>query len=336
MSAMVLFNSIKKCFSVRILFFTAFIMACLFVRAQDPMFSQFMFKQLYFNPAYAGTTENPRLMGGYRNQWPGLDNAFSTYYLTYDQNISSIKSGVGLSIIRDVSGAATFNVTGFDFSYNYQTELSKEMNISFGLSASMYQKARNAGNVLLPDQSPYETGNVPEYITNAARWYPDFGFGVYSYFKKRHWVSFAVHHLNRPDVSLNGPASRYPMRFTFQYVTQFKKYMGKFSDKEMIYKPGIIYQQHSRYNYVSAGANIEYDPFIYGLWLRSDNNFSLESLILLAGYKVSNFMLAYSYDMRLINFSKKLINYGAHEVTFQVDFKYNDRKKKKQVKCPKF
>lgn len=295
-----------------------------------------MFKQLYFNPANAGTTENPRLMGGYRNQWPGMNNAYSSYYISYDQNISSIKSGIGFSILRDAIGNSTFNVTGFELNYNYQTELSKDINVSFGLSASIYQKALNAGNIVLPDQSPYETGGSPEIITSSSRWYPDFGFGIYSLYKKRHWVSLGLLHLNRPNVSLNDETMRYPLRFTFQYVTEFRKYLGKFSDKIMKYNPGIIYQQQSRYNYISAGSNVEYDPVILGMWLRSDNNFSLESLILLVGYRASGFRISYSYDMRLVNFSKNIINNSAHEVTFQMDFKYNEQKKMRQVKCPKF
>jgi len=312
------------------------IQVCYFVEGQDPMFSQFMFKQLYFNPANAGTTENPRLMGGYRNQWPGMENAFSTYYLTYDQNIGNLKSGIGFSVLRDAIGNSTFNVTGFDFNYNYQTELSKEINISFGISASMYQKSRNSQNIILPDQSPFDVGNNPEFITNVSKWYPDFGFGIYSIYKNRHWVSIAVHHLNQPDVSLNETPFRYPMRFTFQYVTEYTKYVGKFTEKKIIFHPGVIYQQQSRYNYVSLGGNVNYDPLTYGIWLRSDNNFMVESAILLVGYSLSNFRITYSYDLRLVNFSKNLINNGAHEVTFQIDFKYNDQKKMRQVKCPKF
>lgn len=306
------------------------------VKAQDPMFSQFMFKQLYFNPANAGTTSNPRLMGGYRNQWQGMGNAFSTYYLTYDQQINSIKSGIGFSLLRDAISGGTFNVTGFDLNYNYQTILNRDLNISMGLSAGIYQKARNSANIVLPDQSPYQPGGSQEFIPNASNWYPDFGFGIYSLYKKRHWVSVAMHHLNQPNVSLNETSSRYPMRFTFQYVTEFHQYVGKFKERTLIYKPGIIYQQQARYNYISYGSNFENEPMIYGLWLRNDNNFSVESAILLVGYKMSNFRFIYSYDMRLLNLSKNVINNGAHEVTFQIDFKYKERKKKRQVKCPKF
>ena len=328
------FKDIKK---LKLLLGLCLLNIYLISQAQDPMFSQFMFKQLYFNPANAGTTENARIMGGYRNQWPGMGNAFTTYYLSYDQSISSINSGIGFTILRDAIGNGTFNNTGFDLNYNYQTKINRNLNMSFGLSGAMYQKARSSSDVVLPEQSPYETGGgTTEYIPNTSKWYPDFGFGIYSLYKQKHWFSFAVHHLNMPNVSLNSDINRYPMRFTFQYVTEIDQYTGKFSDKKMIYRPGIIYQQQSRYNYVSAGTNFEYQPMVYGLWLRSDNSLSVESVIFLIGFSVTNVKLVYSYDMRLINFSKNIVNNGAHEVTFQIDFKYNDRKKMRQVKCPKF
>lgn len=316
--------------------FAVFLVTCNIAVAQDPMFSQFMFKQLYFNPANAGTTEHARIMGGYRNQWPGMDNAFTTYYLSYDQRLGSINSGIGINVIRDAIGNSTYNVTGLDLNYNYQTAVSRELNISFGISASLYQKARSLQNLSLPDQSPFEPGNGTEIIPGVSKWYPDFGFGIYSLYKKRHWVSFGIHHLNRPNVSLNETVNRYPVRYTFQYVTEFRKYYGKFTDRILLYKPGIIFQQQYRYKYISVGTNIETEPLIYGAWLRSDLNFAVESIILLVGYRISNFRIVYSYDMRLFNFSKTVLNNGAHEVTFQLDLEYNERKKMRQVKCPKF
>jgi len=304
--------------------------------AQDPMFSQFMFRQLYHNPAYAGTSSNPRLMGGYRNQWPGMNNAFSTYYMTYDQQISAIKSGIGVSILKDVMGNSTFGVTGFDLNYNYQTIASRSINISLGLSSGFYQKSLNGTNVVLPDQSPFGNSFSQENITNESIWYPDFGFGAYMLINKRHSISAALHHLNRPDISLTNSGVRLPIRFGVQYSTEFHSYVGKFNEKTMIIIPGIIYQQQDRYNYMSAGANIDYQPFICGLWLRSDNKFSVESFTILLGYYLSNFKFVYSFDARLINFSKNVINNGAHEVTCQIYFKYKKKKKMKQVKCPKF
>jgi type IX secretion system PorP/SprF family membrane protein len=308
----------------------------IWISGQDPMFSQFMFRQTYFNPAYAGTSANPRIFGGYRNQWPGMNNAFLTYYLSYDQFIKSINSGIGVSVSRDAIANAIYNVTGIDMSYNYQFKSSDQLKLSFGLSAGMYQKARSANGIVLPDQSPYASSFTPENITSASVWYPDFGFGTTLLWKKKHMVSFAINHLNRPDISLNSDKFRMPFRLTFQYFPQFQNYFGNLEDKSILIKPGIIFQKQDRYNYISFGSNLEYNPFVCGLWLRNDYNFSLESFVILLGYSLSNFKFVYSYDLRLINFSGNILNNGAHEVTFQIDFQYKDRKKMREVKCPKF
>lgn len=309
---------------------------CQRVEAQDPMFSQFMFQQAYFNPAYAGTSSNPRIFGGYRNQWPGMNNAFTTYYLSYDQKITNINSGVGITLLRDAIANSTFNITGFDLSYNYQFEVSDHMDWSLGLSAGVYQKARNANGVVLPDQSPYGGSFSNENIANASRWYPDFGFGTTVLWNKKHRISVAVNHLNRPDISLNSDRFRLPFRFTLQYFPQFQTENARNQEKSLLLKPGIIFQKQDRYNYISFGSNFVYNPFIFGLWLRNDYNFSLESFVILLGYSLSNCKFVYSYDLRLINISNNIINNGAHEVTFQIDLQYKDRKKMQEVKCPKF
>jgi hypothetical protein len=205
-----------------------------------------------------------------------------------------------------------------------------------GLTAGIYQKARNANGIVLPDQSPYASSFTPENITSTSTWYPDFSFGTTALWNKKHLISFSVSHLNRPDISLNASPFRLPFRYTIQYFPQFRNYYGTIQDKSFLVKPGIIFQMQDRYNYMSLGSNVEFNPVICGLWLRNDYNFSLESFVILLGYSLSNFKFVYSYDLRLINFSGNIINNGAHEVTFQIDFQYKDRKKMREVKCPKF
>ena len=55
------------------------------VIGQDPEFSQFFANPLYLNPAFAGTTELPRTVLNYRNQWPQKGATFTTYALSFDQ-----------------------------------------------------------------------------------------------------------------------------------------------------------------------------------------------------------------------------------------------------------
>ena len=70
-----------------------------YLTAQDPVFSQFYLSPLQLNPGLSGLTESPRFSANYRNQFPGFNNAYRTYAVSYDQFFPSINSGAGLWIL---------------------------------------------------------------------------------------------------------------------------------------------------------------------------------------------------------------------------------------------
>ncbi len=56
--------------------------------AQDPNFSQFFASPLTLNPALTGKFDGVyRVAGNYRNQWPTIYNAFTTYTASFDAGI---------------------------------------------------------------------------------------------------------------------------------------------------------------------------------------------------------------------------------------------------------
>jgi hypothetical protein len=69
-------------FRILIIFLFAFISAV--ADAQDPSFSQFYANPVNLNPAFTGTTELPRLVLQYRNQWPTRGATFTTYSVSFD------------------------------------------------------------------------------------------------------------------------------------------------------------------------------------------------------------------------------------------------------------
>ena len=68
------------------------------IQAQDPLFTQFFSNALYLNPAIAGRDLSPRVHSTYRNQWPGINKAYVTYNLEYDQFAPDLHGGVGFQI----------------------------------------------------------------------------------------------------------------------------------------------------------------------------------------------------------------------------------------------
>src|SRR5947209_5190581 len=81
------------------------------VKAQDPNFSQFFASPLTLNPALTGKFDGTlRVAGNYRNQWPTINNAFTTYTASVDAGILKGKIpefdqfGVGVLAFSDKAG----------------------------------------------------------------------------------------------------------------------------------------------------------------------------------------------------------------------------------------
>src|ERR1044071_8976773 len=79
--------------------------------AQDPNFSQFFASPLTLNPALTGKFDGVyRVAGNYRNQWPTINNAFTTATASIDFGILKNKLpdvdqfGIGLMGFTDRAG----------------------------------------------------------------------------------------------------------------------------------------------------------------------------------------------------------------------------------------
>ena len=80
------------------LFSLALLLVAIFqVRAQqDAQFTQYMFNQLYYNPAFAGPSNGTTLTAIHRSQWFGYDGtvnqggAPSTQLISYNSNLPQI------------------------------------------------------------------------------------------------------------------------------------------------------------------------------------------------------------------------------------------------------
>lgn len=62
----------------RFLFLVIIILSSKVGLGQDPEFSQFFANPLHLNPALTGTSELPRFVLNYRNQWPQKGATYTT------------------------------------------------------------------------------------------------------------------------------------------------------------------------------------------------------------------------------------------------------------------
>ena len=129
---------------------TLFILTLLFTSTflqaqQDAQFSQYMFNQLFLNPAVAGLDqENINFGLIHRSQWAGYSATFDdgsapvTQVFRMSAPIRVANSGIGLHLVRDQLGPLT-NLE-LMLSYAYHHKLQNGNTLSFGIRGGIYNQ----------------------------------------------------------------------------------------------------------------------------------------------------------------------------------------------------
>ena len=160
---------------------------------QDPMFTNYHFNSLVFNPAYAGSNEHLTLNLIHRQQWLGFDGAPVTQSLIAHTPLKNERVGVGFSMVNDIIGStSSLNIAG-SYAYRMLVGKKKNMKLSVGLQASV---ANWRGDWL---DVTVEQGTDPSFQQNISRWLPNFGAGVYLS-GKRFYAGFGCPRLLENDL----------------------------------------------------------------------------------------------------------------------------------------
>ena len=304
------------------------------VAAQDAVYSQFMFDALSVNPGLAGINEYNKLSGGFRDQWVQMDHAYVTYFVSYDQKIESINSGMGVQVYRDVAGGVYSRTSGELF-YNYQVPLAGGFVVSPGLQLGLVQRSLKASDLSLPDHNPYTGSGSSEILENRSKLFTDIGFGAVLTYQDRYSLGVAAHHLNMPEETLSEiNQKRTPMSFSAHFISYFPLNFGKFDRSTIVISPGFYFRQQQYQNFFSVGTNIGYDPVFVGVWMRMAAGFNPESAIFLVGLEQMNYRIVYNYDYKMAHLKGEFIGTGAHEIV--LTWKIFPEKKKRTIKCSKF
>ena len=310
---------------------------CIFpltTKAQDAVYSQFMFDALSVNPGLAGINDYNKLTGGFRDQWVQIDNAYVTYFASYDQKIPSINSGAGVQVYRDVEGSI-YSRTSVELFYSYQFQIANDFVISPGLQVAVVQRAMNASGLTLPDNNPYRGIGSTEILENRSAIFPDFGFGVVANYSDRYSFGIAAHHLNGPIETLSEiNKKRTPLSLSAYFISYFPLRFGMFDRREMVFSPGFYFRQQQYQNFLSVGMNIAYDPVFVGVWMRAASGFNPESAIFMIGLEQNDYRIVYNYDYKLAYSKGEFPATGAHEIV--LTWKIHPKKKMRTIKCSKF
>ena len=152
----------KKVLHIFLIFITAY------VKAQNPHFTQFYALPLNLNPAFTGQTYEHRFVADVRDQWPGVSTTYKTIAASYDYNIASANSGIGLSVLQDNSGTPSISTTVAMLSYAYHFKISKFAEIRAGIHRSQRQAAPLHSTPRLSQDSPSRNAAAAACSTTAS------------------------------------------------------------------------------------------------------------------------------------------------------------------------
>jgi len=298
--------------------------------AQDPEFSQFYANPLYLNPALAGATDGPRVIANYRNQWPGLGNAFITYHASYDMYLSPLHGGAGLDVYFDQAGGGALNSAAISLMYAYKFAITEKLQASGAVKAGYYTRFLNRDGLTTEENDPYLNS------LSASTGVPDFSAGIFLSYDNIVYGGIVADHLSQPNVgfSSENPSPLY-MKLTAHAGGVINLRSGSFDeDREFSISPNILYQQQFNFHQLNVGVYLTIDPVIAGAWFR--HNFeNPDAVIPMLGFHWKNLHIAYSYDYSLSKL--KDASGGAHEVSVSWQFAAIEKRRViRAIKCPRF
>ncbi len=306
---------------------------------QDPMFTNYLFNSLTFNPAYAGSNDHLTMNALYRTQWVGIEGAPVSQTVTVHSPNQSGRVGFGLNIIHDQIGPT--NTLTVDASYAYRIPLGKGK-LAIGLQGGLYNYRSDFSKLSYVDGSVTD----PAYANlNPSFWKPNIGAGLY-YSTKHFYTGLGVPHLIEYDLAPQSAGQ------TFIYGKQYRHYyftMGgaiPLSGNALIFKPSVLiksvspdsrFKKDSSFQTVGAPTEFNVDLSLFfqetlwfGVSFRSaieafNNTSSFDSADVWAAYYLQNGLrIGAGYDYTLTKLNKATS--GSFEIMLGYEFDYKTKK----------
>ncbi len=171
---------------------------------QDAQFTQYMFNQLFMNPAYAGVTKRTEATLVHRTQWAAYQPTFddggapATQVFSLSTQLPKLRSGIGLHVVNDALGP----MRNFEaqLSYAYHIPMKNKSTLSIGLRGGIYSRSYDYSKLRFRDSGdPFNTGGGKE-----ADLVPDGAIGIY-YDNPKFFASITANHLIKSNFQYSVP-----------------------------------------------------------------------------------------------------------------------------------
>ncbi|GET20222.1 PorP/SprF family type IX secretion system membrane protein [Prolixibacter denitrificans] len=296
--------------------------------AQDPHFSQFYAAPTFMSPSLAGSTGGVRLVSNYRNQWPGIKQAYHSYAVSADMYVNKYRSGFGAIMVTDQAGSADYNTTYLGLQYSYRIQLGENLQFIPGLQFTLGQMSLNRNKLIFPDglvNGGQSSGDA--YLAATKANYLDFNTSLFLYSRK-YWIGTTVEHMMQPSYSFLDDQARTPMKMVvFGGMNVWRERVSRIEEPRraaFCYR----YERQHNFNQLDFGAYWYSRSLEFGAWWRGIPVFKNENLgthyldndaiVLSAALVTGSFRFGYSYDIQTSDLAG--FGGGAHEISIIIEF----------------
>lgn len=315
---------------------------CAKLSAQDPHFSQFYANPLYLSPSLAGATDGGRIALNYRDQWPGITEAFKTFSFSFDNFFNTFNSGLGFYLIRDKAGSAGLTSTNAAFQYSYNLQINDIWQVIPAVQFEFANKSIDFKKLILGYESSGGGGSSSwDRLTNESVNYFDLASSLLLYSSK-YWVGVTLNHLGTPNYTFLNEEDRLPIKGVLFGGVNIWSEKSRRHNFRRSFSTSFRFQHQSKYNQLDIGAYWHNDPLELGIWYRGlpmfknvksneavlsqdeslnpnvDYSLNQDAIVVLLGYNYGSLRFGYSYDISISGLGWQ--SAGAHEISLVIEF----------------
>lgn len=286
----------------------------------DAMFTQYMFNEMFINPAYAGSKEAMSATLLHRQQWVNFPGRPVTTSFSLHGPLEGNKMGVGLSILNEKVGVMNRNL--IYASYAYRLKFKDKSTLAMGLMGGLDNQNNKLNTLKVSNEvnavADPQFGNSPNVVA------PNFGVGLY-YNTKTLYVGLSIPRMIDNKVKF-GPDGSSTIKTTKVKPALFTYYLTAgylFTlNEELKLRTNVMMKavQNAPLQF-DLGANLLIRDLVWaGLTYRSGS-----SMAVILGYQVNKqFLVSYSYDYGLNKIQK--YSQGSHEIVLNYLFSFTGRR----------
>jgi len=318
--------------------------------AQDANFSQFFASPLTLNPALTGKFDGDfRVAFNYRNQWPSINNAFTTATTSFDVGLLKNRIpevdqfGAGVMLFTDKAGNGVLqnNYLGLSTAYHKGLDENGYNQLGVGFQGTFVNKRLDITSLKFFDQLTSQgfTGLTSEIFTkdqiNVSYFDMNAGIlynGTTNGFNNI-YAGASMYHINRPRESFQGGDYFLEPRLTLQAGG-----MVPLADLNSVHFSANYSRQAKATNTVIGGAyslNVNGDEtnptnLYVGTWVRFG-----DAIIPYVGLEFGGLQVGATYDVNVSSLKPASNMRGGAEFSLIYIKPHSDPNRKK-LNCPKF